>query len=155
MISDKFSLIASMVGLIGAVLLIIKTMISNLVERVKDIGILKALGWTRTDIQKQLMVETFIQTIMGGLLGIMMGYLISFLLGFLSISIPIPGEMGFVPSMANHTQDLNQIVRLPISVSLSLAATAMSLSVIIGCITGYILGKRTEQMKPADIFRQL
>jgi putative ABC transport system permease protein len=155
MISDKFSLIASMVGLIGAALLIIKTMISNLVERSYDIGILKAMGWTRKDIQKQLMVETFIQAVAGGFLGIMMGYLISFCLGFLSISIPVPWEMGFVPSMAKQTQALNQIVRLPISVSLSLTATAMSLSVIIGCITGYILGKRTEKMKPADIFRQL
>jgi len=155
MISDKFSLIASMVGLIGAVLLIIKTMISNLVERSYDIGILKAMGWTRADIQTQLMLETFIQAIAGGLLGIIMGYLISFFLGFLSISIPVPWEMGFVPSMAKQTQALNEIVRLPISVSLSLTATAMSLSVIIGCMTGYILGKRTEKMKPADIFRQL
>ena len=155
MISDKFSLIASMIGLIGAALLIIKTMISNLVERSYDIGILKAMGWTRADIQKQLMVETFIQAVAGGLLGIMMGYLISFFLGFLSISIPVPWEMGFVPSMEKQTQALNDIVRLPISVSLSLTATAMSLSVIIGCITGYILGKKTEKMKPADIFRQL
>jgi putative ABC transport system permease protein len=155
MISDKFSLVASLVGLIGAILLIIKTMISNLVERSYDIGILKAMGWERADIQKQLMVETFIQTIAGGLLGIMMGYLISFFLGFLSISIPVPWEMGFVPSMAKQTQSLNPIVRLPISVSLSLTSTAMSLSVIIGCITGYILGKRTEKMKPSDIFRQL
>ncbi|WP_457551499.1 ABC transporter permease [Desulfobacula sp.] len=155
MISEKFSLIASMIGLIGAVLLIIKTMISNLVERSYDIGILKAMGWTRADIQRQLMVETFIQAIAGGLLGIMMGYMISFFLGFLSISIPVPWEMGFVPSMAKQAQALNPIVRLPISVSLSLAATAMGLSVVTGCITGYILGKRTEKMKPADIFRQL
>jgi len=157
MISEKFSLIASMIGLVGAVLLIIKTMISNLVERSYDIGILKAMGWTSTDIQKQLMIETFIQAIAGGLLGIMMGYLISFSLGFLSISIPVPWEMSFVPSMANQAQAQaqNEIVRLPISVSLSLTATAMSLSVIIGCVTGYILGKRTEKMKPADIFRQL
>ncbi|MBC8441850.1 MAG: ABC transporter permease [Deltaproteobacteria bacterium] len=155
MISDKFSLIASMVGLLGAALLIIKTMTSNLVERSYDIGILKAMGWTRADIQKQLMVETFIQAIAGGLLGILMGYLISFLLGFLSISIPVPWEMGFVPSMAKQTQALNEIVRLPISVSVSLSASAMGLSVVIGCITGYILGKRTERMKPADIFRQL
>ena len=155
MISEKFSLIASMVGLIGAVLLIIKTMISNLVERSYDIGILKAMGWTKADIQKQLMVETFIQTIAGGLLGILMGYTISFFLGFLSISIPVPWEMGFVPAMAKQTQALNPIVRLPISVSLSLTATAMGLSVVTSCITGYILGKRTEKMKPADIFRQL
>jgi putative ABC transport system permease protein len=155
MISEKFALIASLTGLAGAILLIMKTMISNLVERSHDIGILKALGWTKTDIQKQLMIETLIQTIIGGSLGILMGYLISFGLGFLSISIPVPGEMNFIPAMARHAQDANQIVRLPVSVSLSLSASAMGISIITGGITGFILGQKTSKMKPADIFRQL
>jgi len=155
MISEKFALIASLTGLAGAILLIMKTMISNLVERSHDIGILKALGWTKTDIQKQLMIETLIQTVIGGSLGILMGYLISFGLGFISISIPVPAEMDFIPAMARHAQDANQIVRLPVSVSLSLAASAMGISIITGSITGFILGQKTSKMKPADIFRQL
>ncbi|MBC8438602.1 MAG: ABC transporter permease [Deltaproteobacteria bacterium] len=155
MISEKFALIASLTGLAGAILLIMKTMISNLVERSHDIGILKALGWTKTDIQKQLMIETLIQTIIGGSLGILIGYLISFGLGFLSISIPVPAEMDFIPAMARHARDANQIVRLPVSVSLSLAASAMVISIITGGITGFILGQKTSKMKPADIFRQL
>jgi ABC-type antimicrobial peptide transport system permease subunit len=47
------------------------------------------------------------------------------------------------------------VVRLPVSISLSLAVTAMGLSVIIGCICGYMCGRRTAKMKPADILRQL
>jgi ABC-type antimicrobial peptide transport system permease subunit len=46
-------------------------------------------------------------------------------------------------------------VRLPVSVSLGLAATSMALSLIVGCVTGYLLGRRTSKMKPADILRQL
>lgn len=154
MISDKFALIASLTGVTGAILLIMKTMISNLVERSHDIGILKALGWTKSDIQKQLMVETLIQTSIGGSLGILMGYLISFGLGFLSVPIPAPEEMNFIPAMARHAQDANQIVRLPVSVSLSLAASAMGISIITGGIAGFMLGQKTSTMKPADIFRQ-
>jgi putative ABC transport system permease protein len=155
MISERFSLIASMVGLIGAALLIIKTMLSNIVERSHEIGILKAVGWTQQEIQKQLMAEAFIQTLVGGLLGILMGYLISFFLGFLSISIPVPWELNPVPAMARQVQAASHVVRLPVAVSLSLASTAMLLSVITGCITGYVLGRRTTKMKPADILRQL
>jgi putative ABC transport system permease protein len=155
MISERFSLIASMVGLIGAALLIIKTMLSNIVERSHEIGILKAVGWTQQEIQNQLMAEAFIQTLVGGLLGILMGYLISFFLGFLSISIPVPWELNPVPAMARQVQAASHVVRLPVAVSLSLAATAMLLSVITGCITGYVLGRRTTKMKPTDILRQL
>ena len=155
MISERFSLIASMVGLLGAALLIIKTMLSNIVERSHEIGILKAVGWTQQEIQKQLMAEAFIQTLAGGLLGILLGYLISFFLGFLSISIPVPWELNPVPAMARQVQAASHVVRLPVAVSLSLAATAMLLSVITGCITGYVLGQRTTKMKPTDILRQL
>jgi len=155
MISERFSLIASIVGLLGAVVLIMKTMIANLVERSHEIGILKAVGWTQQEIQKQLTAEAFFQTLAGGLLGILVGYFISFLLGFLSITIPVPWELNPVPAMAKQAQAVSQVVRLPVSVSLSLAATAMGLSVIIGCVIAYVTGRRTSKMKPVDILRQL
>jgi putative ABC transport system permease protein len=155
MISERFSFIASIVGLLGAVVLIMKTMIANLVERSHEIGILKAVGWTQKEIQKQLTAEAFFQTLAGGLLGILVGYFISFLLGFLSITIPVPWELNPVPAMAKQAQAASQVVRLPVSVSLSLAVKAMGLSVIIGCVIGFVTGRRTSKMKPADILRHL
>jgi len=154
MISGRFSMIASVVALLGAVLLIMKTMLSNLVERSREIGILKAVGWTHGEIQKQLMGEAFLQALIGGILGILMGYVISYGMGFLSISIPVPWELNPVPAMAK-AEAVTQAVRLPVSVSIGLAATSMALSLIVGCVTGYLLGRRTSKMKPADILRQL
>ncbi len=152
MIAGRFSLIASVVTLLGAVLLIMKTMLSNLVERSREIGILKAVGWTHGEVQKQLMAEAFLQAIVGGLLGILIGYVISYCLGFLSISIPVPWNLNPVPAMA---ESASRAVRLPVRVSFGLAASSMALSLFVGCVTGYILGRRTARMKPADILRQL
>src|SRR4030067_76437 len=45
-ISDQFSFIVSIIALGGAFFLIIKAMLSNLIERSREIGILKAVGWT-------------------------------------------------------------------------------------------------------------
>jgi len=97
MISEKFSFIVSMAGLAGAVLLIMKTMASHLLERKKEIDTLKALGWTRQEVRRQLTAEAFIQAVSGGILGVCLGYLISFFMGFLSISIPLPWELNPVP----------------------------------------------------------
>lgn len=155
MISEKFSFIASMVGLLGATLLIMKTMIANLVERSREIGILKAVGWTQPEIQKQLTAEAFVQALAGGFLGIIAGYFISFLLGFLSITIPVPWELNPLPAMARQAQEASQVVRLPVSVSLPLVATAIGLSVLIGCVIGYVTGRQTSKMKPVEILRQL
>ena len=155
MISGRFSLVASIVALMGAVLLIMKTMLSNLVERSREIGILKAVGWTQGEVEKQLIGEAFVQAIVGGILGILLGYLISYCLGFLSITIPTPWDLNPMPAMAREAKAATQAVSLPVAVSLGLAATSMALSLLVGCVSGYFLGKRTAQMKPADILRQL
>ena len=80
-ISDQFSWLVSLVALGGAIFLIIKTMLANLVARSSEIGILKAVGWTEQDVQKQLMAEALLQSFAGGLVGLIAGYAISYLPG--------------------------------------------------------------------------
>jgi len=154
-ISDQFSLLASIVALGGAIFLIIKTMLSNLVERSREIGILKAVGWTERDVQKQMMGEALVQSILGGLGGIMAGYAISYLLGFLSISIPTPWEVNLMPAFAKDTEAASQVVRLPVSVSAGLTATSLALSLMAGGLASYCMGRRTARMKPAEILRKM
>jgi putative ABC transport system permease protein len=153
-VGDRFALIASLVGLVGAILLIIKTMIANLVERSHEIGILKAVGWTQQDVQRQLGYEVFLQSLAGGILGVLAGYAISILLGFLSVSLPVPWELNPLPAMARQTQAASQVVRLPVSVSPSLAASALALSVVTGGIAAYLMSRRASGMKPMDCLRQ-
>jgi putative ABC transport system permease protein len=154
-ISDQFSLIVSLIALGGAVFLIVKAMLSNLVERSREIGILKAVGWTEKDVQKQLMCEVFLQSLLGGVLGIAMGYFFSYLLGFLSIPVSTPWELNLLPAFAKDAAAAAQTVRLPVSVSARLAAVSLALSLAAGSMATYFMGKRTARMKPAEILRQL
>jgi putative ABC transport system permease protein len=154
-ISDQFSFLASIIALGGAIFLIIKAMLSNLVERSREIGILKAVGWTEKDVQKQLMGEVFLQSLLGGVFGIMMGYLFSYLLGFLSIPVSTPWELNLLPAFAKDTAAAAQTVRLPVSISVGLAAVSLALSLVAGGLASYAMGKRTARMKPAEILRQL
>jgi ABC-type lipoprotein release transport system permease subunit len=154
-ISDQFSFLASIISFGGAAFLIIKTMLSNLVERSREIGILKAVGWTEKDIQKQLMGEALLQSLLGGLGGILMGYALSFLLGFLSIPISTPWEMNLVPAFAKNAEAAVQSVRLPVSISAGLAAVSLLLSLTAGGLASYAMGRRAARVKPAEILRQL
>jgi putative ABC transport system permease protein len=154
-ISDQFSLLVSIIAFSGAVLLIIKTMLSNLVERSREIGVLKAVGWTEKDIQKQLMGEAFLQSLLGGLGGLLMGYILSFLLGFLSVPISTPWELNLVPAFAKNAETVAQSVRLPVSISFGLSAVSILLSLTAGGLASYAMGKRASRMKPAEILRQL
>ena len=153
-ISDQFSFITSLIALGGAVFLIIKAMLSNLVERSREIGILKAVGWTEKDVQKQLMGEVFLQSLAGGVLGIMMGYFFSYLLGFLSIPVTTSWELNLLPAFAK-AEAATQNVRLPVSISAGLTAISLALSLTAGGLASYVMGRRTARMKPVDILRQL
>ena len=154
-ISDQFSFIVSLIALGGAVFLIVKAMLSNLVERSREIGILKAVGWTEKDVQKQLMGEVFLQSLLGGVFGILMGYFFSYLLGFLSIPVSTPWELNLLPAFAKDTAAAAQNVRLPVTISTGLIAISLALSFAAGGLASYAMGKRTARMKPAEILRQL
>lgn len=154
-ISAQFSLIASLIAFGGAVFLIVKSMLSNLVERSREIGVLKAVGWTGRDVQRQLMGEVLLQSLLGGILGILLGFFFSYLLGFMSIPISTPWELNLLPAFAKETEALATAVRLPVSVSADLIAISLVLSLVAGGMSSYVMGKRTARMKPADILRQL
>jgi ABC-type antimicrobial peptide transport system permease subunit len=130
-------------------------MLSNLVERSREIGVLKAVGWTEKDIQKQLMGEAFLQSLLGGLGGIIIGYALSLMLGLLSIPISTPWELNLLPAFAKNAEVAAQSIRLPVGISLGLCAVSLLLSLTAGALASYAMGKRAAGMKPADILRQL
>ena len=154
-ISGQFSLVVSLVALVGAVFLIIKTMLGNLVERSREIGILKAVGWTGADVRQQLMGEVFLQSMIGGVAGIAAGYMVSYLLGYLAIPVSTPWEVNLVPAFAKETSAAAKTIHLPVSFSFALTAAALALSLATGAVAGFFMSRRMAKMKPSDILRRL
>lgn len=81
-----FSLLAQ--GLMLAIFFIVilisfifiaKTAFSLVLERVQEIGILKAIGWANQDIIKLMVMENSMLGLLGGLLGSALGYAASFI----------------------------------------------------------------------------
>jgi putative ABC transport system permease protein len=64
------TLIASVVGAIG----IANTMFMNVLERIREIGILKSVGATKNDILMLFLIESAIIGFAGGLIGLVLGY---------------------------------------------------------------------------------
>lgn len=155
-ISGQFALIVSLIALTAAISLIIKTMLANLVERSSEIGILKAVGWTEKDIQKQLMGEALIQSLVGCLLGLLIGYSMSYMLGFISIPASTPWQLNLLPAFARETESaVSSAARLPISISAGLIASALGISIVAGVLASFFMGRRTARMKPADILNKI
>jgi putative ABC transport system permease protein len=155
LISGQFALVASGVALLGAILLILKSMTASLVERTQEIGVLKAVGWTRRDIQEQLLGEAMVQCVLGGILGLCLGYMGAFLVGTLSLPMATPWALNPLPASAKIGELSNQVIRLPIRFSWELLTISLSIVVATGGIAALAMGKAAAKMKPADIFRKL
>lgn len=72
--------ISLLVGGIG----IMNIMLANVMERTKEIGLLRAVGATKDDIRRQFIAESFTISVLGGLLGIIFGLVLSEIIGFYS-----------------------------------------------------------------------
>jgi len=80
--------ISLVVGGIG----IMNMMLTTVTERTREIGLRKAIGAKKSDINKQFLVEAILLTFIGGTIGVILGWLISFgvsVLGILQSSVSV------------------------------------------------------------------
>ena len=78
--------ISSLVAGIG----IVNTILMSIIERRKEIGTLKAVGWTRYEIIKLIVFESLLIGVLGGVFGLALGYLVDYLLlGALGLNFAI------------------------------------------------------------------
>jgi ABC-type antimicrobial peptide transport system permease subunit len=153
-LSDKFTMAASLIAIIVAVLITFKTMAGNIAERAHEIGVLKAVGWTNRDVVAQLLAESVIQCFIAGVLGLVIALIASFALSFITVKIPIPWEMSPVPHFLPGGGDqIFETLRLPVHVSGILALFAILLSILVGGLTGSLLARNISRIKPSEVLR--
>ena len=58
-----------------------KTQFAGLIERYRELGILKSLGWTNSSLSFSIVLSSVIQSLAGSIAGILLGLLVVFLLG--------------------------------------------------------------------------
>jgi len=74
---------------------IMTTMLTSVIERTREIGVLKALGSTSKGIMAVFLTEALVTGLIGGFVGAGAGYLLSFLvIGALSGTLSVPGFGG-------------------------------------------------------------
>jgi putative ABC transport system permease protein len=115
--------ISLVVGGIG----IMNMMLTTVTERTREIGLRKAIGAKRRDINLQFLAEAIVLTFFGGAIGIGLGWSISFLLGYFGI--------------------------LQAQVSLSSVLLAFGVSAAIGIVFGYYPARRASMLNPIEALR--
>ncbi len=117
------TLIASLVGAIG----IANTMFMNVLERIREIGILKAVGATKSDILAIFLIESAIIGLAGGLIGLILGYLL--------------------------LQLLVDLFAVPAFLRLRIIAFVFVFSIGTGVLAGFLPAWRAAKLDPVEALR--
>jgi putative ABC transport system permease protein len=86
-----------------AVLFTIRSQLAAVSERTREIGILKAIGWSKSNVVSQIFIESALQGVIGGIVGCIIGYgfawyFLSTMDGLFAID-PIVLALGFAVSV--------------------------------------------------------
>ncbi len=124
--------IAAVSLLVGAVG-IANTMFTSVLEKTKEIGIMKAIGARNTDILLIFLLNAGLIGLVGGLLGVFFGIMLSGIMPSLMGSMPM-GRWGTV-------------------VTFDTIFVALSVSVSVGIIAGIVPAFQASKLKPVDALR--
>lgn len=153
-LSDKFASATSGIVMVVAFLMVFKTIAGGIQERAREIGVLKCLGWTSSNIKAQLLAESLALCLLAGLVGIGFAGLVCFGLSLQELQIPIPWEMNPTPHfLPGGGEPVFKTVRLPVQLSWPLIGLALMLALMVGAITSGLCIGRITRIKPSEVLR--
>jgi putative ABC transport system permease protein len=139
-----FSVFDSLLGIFGGLALtvatlgIVNTLVMAILERRREIGVLKALGAADSDVRQLFFVEAGIMGFFGGILGVGFGWVLG-------------RAITFGTNVYLKRQNLNPIELT--SVPWWLILLALALGVVVSLLAGLYPASRAAKLNPVDALR--
>jgi putative ABC transport system permease protein len=139
-----FSVFDLLLGIFGSLALavatlgIVNTLVMAILERRREIGVLKALGAADLDVQQLFFVEAGVMGLFGGILGVLFGWLLG-------------RALTFGTNIYLKRQNLNSIELS--SVPLWLVFSAIAFAVLVSLVAGLYPASRAAKLNPVDALR--
>jgi len=143
-VTKIFTIIQVVLGLFGLIALIVSaigmfnTMTVMLLERTNEIGIMRSIGVTKSDVKKLFIIEAMVMGFLGGFGGVALGH-IGGVLANVGVNI-------LAKSFGGQALDLFSYPSIFILV-------IVIFSTIIGLLTGLFPARRAGKLKPLDALR--
>ena len=149
------------VGLLSAFLIASLLTLSSVTKRVRELGTLKALGWSQRLVVRQVTGESLIQGLLGGALGVLLGIAGALAIGAfgptLEATVSTIAEQGprFGPFGQGAVEPSATEVALDAPVSAATVIWAVGLALLGGLVAGAVGSLRAARLRPADALRHI
>ncbi|MEX2612005.1 MAG: FtsX-like permease family protein, partial [Gaiellaceae bacterium] len=161
-LAGSLGTVLMVVGLLSAFLIASLLTLSSVTKRIRELGTLKALGWSQRLVVRQVTGESLAQGLLGGAFGVVLGIGGALLIGAFGPSLEAtvdtaatqgaqfagPFGQGVVETAATE-------VSLDAPVSIPLMVGAIGLALLGGLVAGVVGSLRAARLRPADALRHI
>jgi len=131
-------MLLGMVALSVAALGMFNTLTVSLLERTREVGLMKAMGMKSWEVQELFLTESMLMGFLGGLLGIIVGFITGKLVGMALSFFAIFKGVGYI--------DISYV-------PLSFVIVIIFLSLLVGIVTGIYPAKRATKISALNALR--
>jgi ABC-type antimicrobial peptide transport system permease subunit len=162
-LTDRFGGVLVALVLLAAFVIAVLLTLSSVAKRVREIGTLRAIGWSRGRVVRQLLAETTGIGIMGAAVGVGIGALVAVVVTHYTPALTatkpvVPGQGS---SVLSRVLDINSgagtTLHVPLSVPLHTTTLliGVGLALLGGLLAGAAGGLRAARLAPAVALRDL
>ncbi len=162
-LTNKLGKALEAVALLAAILIASLLTLASVTKRIRELGTLKALGWSQRLVVRQVTGESLLQGLLGGVLGVIFGVGGALLIGAIGLTLKATVAQaatggGFGPPGGfgqGAVSSGSAVLKLTAPVSVGLILLAVALAVTGGLVSGAVGGLRAARLRPADSLRHL
>jgi ABC-type antimicrobial peptide transport system permease subunit len=143
-INDLFGTVRFVLSILGMVALSVaalgmfNTLTVSLLEKTREVGLMKAIGMKSNEVKRLFLAESIVMGLSGGVCGLLLSTLAGYLISFLLSVISITKGLGYI-----------QLVYIPFY----LGASVVALSFIIAVLTGMYPSIRATKISALNALR--